>query len=173
MKDVGTFLRQHLPQEEQQKKETRHQDDSNSLSRFVHDKAIALLARREHSQKELQRKLSKHCDDPDLVNSQIERLAQDGTQSDQRFCESYVRMKQKQGKGPQWIRHALRDKGISEQISSAQIDLYQYDWKDLAKEVYLKKYGEHPADTLKEKARRQRFMHMRGFCSDTINSLIP
>lgn len=173
MKDVDTFLRQHLPQEEQQTKEVHRQDESNNIDSFVRNKAIALLARREHSRKELQHKLSKHCDDPDIVNTQIEQLTENGLQCDQRFCESYVRMKQKQGKGPQWIRHALRDKGVSEQISSAQIDLSSNDWEALAKDVYLKKYGGCPADTLKEKARRQRFMHMRGFSSDAINRLMP
>ena len=80
--------------------------------------AIDLLARREHSFKELQDKLCRRfaavelVELVELVEQQLNTLVADGLQSDRRFCEIFVRSKSGQGQGPQRISQQLRQRGI-------------------------------------------------------------
>ena len=58
------------------------------------------LSRREHSKKELFNKLFKRVNDLELLNQEIDRLANEGLQSDERFSEAYIRSKTQAGYGP-------------------------------------------------------------------------
>ena len=51
------------------------------------------LSRREHSKKELFNKLFKRVDNFELLNQEIDKLANEGLQSDERFSEAYIRSK--------------------------------------------------------------------------------
>ena len=48
------------------------------------------LSRREHSKKELFNKLSKRVDNLELLNQEIDRLAKDGLQSDERLSLIHI-----------------------------------------------------------------------------------
>ena len=132
--------------------------------------AMNFLSLREHSTRELQIKLSKKYESAELVASVIQRLQDDGLQSDERFTEAFVNMRLRQGKGALVIRMELKEKGISSNL----IDKYiaskeeQVDWNQLALKAYEKKFGKRPASDLKEKAKRIRFLTARGFSSDNI-----
>jgi regulatory protein len=54
-------------------------------------KAMDLLARREHSVKELLKKLSDRFEEPELIIKVVDQLAQDNLVSNSRFAEMYVR----------------------------------------------------------------------------------
>ena len=71
------------------------------------------LSRREHSKKELFNKLFKRVNDLELLNQEIDRLANEGLQSDERFSEAYIRSKTQAGYGPIKIKMELAKKGIS------------------------------------------------------------
>ena len=71
------------------------------------------LSRREHSKKELFNKLFKRVNDLELLNQEIDRLANEGLQSDERFSEAYIRSKTQAGYGPIKIKMELTQKGIS------------------------------------------------------------
>ena len=58
------------------------------------------LSRREHSKKELFNKLFRRVNDLELLNQEIDRLASEGLQSDERFSEAYIRSKTQAGYGP-------------------------------------------------------------------------
>ncbi len=129
--------------------------------------AMDLLARREHSRKELKRKLSKRFDDESIVDEQLDRLSDENLQSDSRFAESFVRQRYNRGYGPLRIRQELLQRGISDgDIQAAMADEEDYDWCASAAAVLSRKYGNLPAIELKEKARRTRFMQYRGFSAD-------
>ena len=53
-------------------------------------KAMDLLARREHSRLELERKLTSRDYEAEEINATIEQLVADNLQSDSRFSEAYV-----------------------------------------------------------------------------------
>src|SRR3546814_5942489 len=81
-------------------------------------RAIGYLSRREHSRLELQRKLARHCEDPEEISRVLDELQRDDWQSDQRFAESYVQRKAA-GQGTARIiqalgRHHLPDEAIQD-----------------------------------------------------------
>jgi len=134
--------------------------------------AMNLLARREHSRRELRQKLLKRFNDSDLVDEQLDRLSQENLQSDIRFAESFLRQRLTRGHGPLRIRQEMRQRGISDAQISAAIDVEAPNWHDLAEQTYHRKFGVLPAEDIKEKARRSRFMQYRGFSADHYQHLL-
>ena len=122
-----------------------------------------LLARREYSRRELLERLHRKFpeDSADTFNEVIDTLAEEGLQSDERFAESYIRLRVSRGQGPMKIAYELLQRGIPD--SHAQPLLEDYDWATLAEEVLLKKFGHTEPHDFEEKARMARFLQQRGF----------
>ncbi len=138
----------------------------------IKNAALSLLARREHSQRELVTKLSRRFSDKTKIEQQVEALAESELQSDERFIESYIRAKKNQGKGPKYIKQELRHKGVSEYLVASYIYEDDEDWLLLAEAVYHKKFGDTPVEDSKEKAKRIRFMVSRGFTPESVFRLL-
>lgn len=138
--------------------------------------AIGLLARREHSARELAAKLYSRGYAPELVEVVLERLVAERLQSDERYTEVYLRQRSDKGYGPERIRAELRERGIDDTLISAQFrraeEEGEIDWFALAATAYTKKFGERPIDDIKERAKRQRFMQYRGFTHEQIAAAI-
>jgi regulatory protein len=138
--------------------------------------AVGLLARREHSARELAGKLGSRGFTPEAVESVLERLVVERLQSDERYAEIYLRQRSEKGYGPQRIAAELRERGVDEQIVSARFrqaeEEGELDWFGLAAAVYAKKYGKRPIEDIKERAKRQRFMQYRGFTHEQIAEAI-
>jgi len=128
--------------------------------------AMNLLARREHSAEELCEKLVARCEDPGIVRGVIERLTAQGLQSDERFVESFVRSRFQQGKGPLKITQELRQKGVSEPLVERELEAFDANWWQLARDVRLKRFGPLPPENPKAKAKQLRFLQYRGFTPD-------
>jgi regulatory protein len=135
--------------------------------------AMNLLARREHSLGELRKKLRRRFFDEPQVETQLQKLVDEKLQSDERFAESFTRMRAGRGYGPARVRQAMRDRGLSDTDIARAFDAAELDWCELASKVIQKKFGAGPPDDLEEKARRIRFMEYRGFASDHYRHLIP
>lgn len=134
--------------------------------------AMDLLARREHSQAQLRRKLLRRFADHQAVECELARLAEENLQSDQRFAESFVRQRSGRGYGPLRVEQELREKGLSDAELSAALDDAGIDWCTLAAEVFRKKFGAPEAQDIKQKARCARFMHYRGFSHEHFQHLL-
>ena len=132
----------------------------------VRTKAMDLLARREHSRSELKQKLLKRFGDGDLIDQQLDLLAEENLQSDARYAESFVRQRFNRGHGPLRIRREMRQKGIPDADIEAAMKSEDYDWYSSAQSVLERKFGVEPAVDMKDKARRDRFMQYRGFIQD-------
>lgn len=132
-----------------------------------------LLARREHSRRELQQKLQKRFSDQfDLIDSEIDKLAEEGLQSDARLAEAFIRARSNRGQGPSKIKMELRQKGVADDVVGIVFEAAEIDWYELADHVARKKFGDlSPATDLKEKARVSRFLQQRGFSFDHISAL--
>lgn len=131
--------------------------------------AMNALARREHSRVELARKLKgKFPEEEGTIEAVLERLGEEGLQSDQRFAESYCRSRVNRGYGQRHICYDLQQKGVSEGTALAALESLELDWFQQALTVLRKKFGFESSPDLKEKARRQRFLHYRGFGSEQI-----
>lgn len=147
------------------------EESEQGLSLEIRRRAMDLLARREHSYKELLQKLQQR----DYLQGDIEPvlsvLVTDGLLSDNRFAEAYIYMRRKKGYGPIRIQADLREKGVSPEIVQQLLD-DDFDWYALARGAYLKRFGtELPAD-MKEKQRRMRFMQQRGFSSEHVRACL-
>ena len=134
--------------------------------------AMDLLARREHSRRELRDKLKRRFADLALIDRELDRLAQEQLQSDERFAASFLRQRVARGHGPLRIRQEARQKGISDKEISAALETEQPDWNDHAQAAYERKFGALPPGDLKEKARRSRFMQYRGFALEHYQHLL-
>ena len=125
--------------------------------------AMDLLSRREHSRRELIRKLAARGFSEEECENAVELLALEGLQSDQRFTESFVAARVGRGNGPVRIRHELEQRGISSDVVDQCLVESQTDWQDLARTVRRKKFGSDLPAEYKEKARQARFLQQRGF----------
>lgn len=133
--------------------------------------ALRLLATREHSRQELQRKLQARAEEGDDVEAVLERMAETGLQSDQRFAESFVRSKSGR-MGVARLRRELAERGVGADIITAALDEGLVgDELVRARVVWTKKFGELPQDR-SAWARQARFMQARGFAVDVIRKLL-
>ncbi len=133
--------------------------------------AMNLLAMREHSAKELRVKLERKFTCSESIDAAINSLVEQGLQSDERFAQAFVAMRQRQGKGVMIIRLELREKGVAAELISNCIDDDDVVWSELVREVWYKKYrGVFPNDA-RERAKQMRFLHSRGFTSKQIKSV--
>ncbi|MDP5053811.1 MAG: recombination regulator RecX [Congregibacter sp.] len=137
--------------------------------------AMNLLARREHSVLELQRKLGRRFD-ADALNNALQKLADEDLQSDERFAHSFTRERMLRGMGPLRIEAELRQRGVASAfIDDALITAPQEEgltWRGVASDVLLRKFGDARPEDLPEKARRLRFLSYRGFGEEAAG-LVP
>jgi len=135
-------------------------------------KAMDLLARREHAREELERKLAAAGFAAELAADAVEKLAQEGLQSDRRFVESFVQSRIRQGKGPVRIHADLGQRGIAAGLVDEILQQAGEDWYALAREVRAKKFGPSPPVEFRDKARQMRFLQYRGFEPDQIQAAV-
>ncbi len=131
-----------------------------------------LLARREHARVELERKLAAAGFDTDIVADVLQRLADEGLQSDRRFVEAFVQSRINQGKGPLRIHADLGQRGIATGLIDEVLEETGEDWYALARETRVKKFGRSLPAEFRDKARQMRFLQYRGFEPDQIQAAV-
>lgn len=132
---------------------------------------LRLLARREHSQKELLTKCLLKGFNQIASCAVIDDLAEHGWQSDCRYAESYAKSRIQRGYGPIAIVYELSQQGVNEVNLESIVSSEAGNWLNLLEQVYLKKYSQ---DTLLERcewAKRYRFLMQRGFPGELITTL--
>ena len=144
---------------------------TSSDQRQVHSikaAALALLSQREHSRQELLDKLSRKFSDGAEIEKQLDTLAKNNLQSEERFVQGFVRMRQSMGKGPKLIKRELTLRGISQYLIESYVAEQDDCWLALGRKVYDKKFGGTTTTDVRERARRIRFMVSRGFTPETV-----
>ncbi|AMK75651.1 MULTISPECIES: regulatory protein RecX [Methylomonas] len=131
---------------------------------------LRLLARREHSRRELLDKLALRGFNRDEVEPVIDEMAEQNWQNDERYTECYVRQRIQSGYGPMRIRYELQQRGINDADLDTQAD-EQGGWQNLLLDVYLGKYGDEKSLTQNEWLKRSRFLQQRGFSGEMIKRL--
>ncbi len=146
--------------------------------------AMNLLAMREHSVAELTQKLQKKFGNPgsldnrelfncyECISATIAKLTDEGLQSDARFTEAFIVMRQRQGKGPLLIRMELQDRGIDNEVVTAFMDASDPIWNQIAEKVFIKKFGDQVGQDLKQMSKQMRFLTSRGFSPTNIQSAL-
>jgi len=174
-------MAQERPSLETQKEDVRSvvaaseapQQTPQELVKSVRRSAMDLLARREYSTVELQRKLLVKFSAYEIIDQELTRLTCQGLLSDERFAEAYSRYRSGAGFGPSRILLELRQKGVKDELSKRAIKKGGFDWYRLVKFAKEKKFGSELPTESKEKARQVRFLHYRGFTTDQIAELYP
>jgi regulatory protein len=133
--------------------------------------ALKLLARREHSARELKRKLAARGISDDDAAAAVEHAMAANWQSDARYAEMLVRTRVAAGYGPVRIEAELEVAGVPAEQVRAALDGAGVDWGALAVEVHAKKFG-RPAKTSAERARQYRYLQGRGFDSSQISAAL-
>ena len=140
-------------------------------AKTIRIKAMDLLARREHSVKELLRKLCERYEETELIADVVRQLSEDNLVSDSRFAEMYIRSRIGRQFGPIKIKNDLRERGVSEDKIRFALNKANQDWLQLIQELSEKKYGKTLPSEAKETAKRMRFFQSRGFDTDCIRSI--
>ena len=136
----------------------------------LRDRALSLLARREHSRAELGRKLAAHAGPEDDLEALLEDLSRRKLVSDERYAESRTHaLSRKFGAARivQELRARGLDKGLAERASAAA----RVTEIERARAVWLRKF-KHPPGSRDERARQMRFLQSRGFSFDAIRAVI-
>lgn len=134
----------------------------------AYEKAVALLARREHSARELKSKLERRGFDPDQVATTVARLQSKNYQDDARFGEMLVRTRIEGGYGPRWIAAELATHGVSEATAGNLIETAAPDWVELSRRQLRRRYGPGRPATPAERRKRTAFLLRRGFDAATV-----
>lgn len=129
-------------------------------------RAIALLARREHAERELTHKLRERGFTAESVHACLLQLRSEGLQSDARYAQSYAYTRTLKGYGPLRIRAELGERGVAEELIEAALDAYSGQWSKQAEQARNKRFGRALPSDFKERARQARFLQYRGFSSD-------
>ena len=126
-------------------------------------RALKLLAQREHSRLELQRKLAAHVEEGDDLPAILDELEKRGFISEQRVVASVIYSKASRF-GTARLVQELRSKGLDDEAVREAGEQLRDTELQRATDLWRKRFGAPPAD-LKEKARQLRFMASRGFSS--------
>jgi regulatory protein len=133
--------------------------------------ALKLLARREHSARELQRKLAARGITHEDAAAAVAHAASEGWQADARYAEMLVRSRVSQGYGPVRIEAELEVAGVAAEHIAAALDAADVDWRELAREQHAKKFGAPPRSSA-ERAKQYRYLQGRGFDANQIGAAL-
>ncbi|HUR87954.1 MAG TPA: recombination regulator RecX [Ramlibacter sp.] len=129
-------------------------------------RALRYLSQREHSRKELERKLAKHAEEAGEVERVLDDLQARGFIDHQRVADSVVH--RKAGKlGALRIKQELQAKGVEPALVQSAVAQLKATEIERARVVWRRKFESAPADA-RERARHARFLAARGFSGDAI-----
>ena len=136
----------------------------------LRERALRLLARREHSRAELRRKLVAHLTPEDDLEALLGDLLQRKLLSDERYAESRVHSLSRKF-GAARIAHELRAKGLDKELADQVSGAARATEVERAREVWRRKFRLAPR-TREERARQMRFLQSRGFSFDAIRAVV-
>lgn len=135
-------------------------------------RALALLVRREHSRKELSRKLAERGIESEAVSAAVEKLTDDGWQSDARFAEMLVRTRVAHSQGPVRIRAELGSHGLDSDAVETAMAAFEGDWRQIARHLALRRFGSDFGSDLAQRRKAADFLYRRGFDGETVRFVL-
>jgi regulatory protein len=141
------------------------------MSSSLRERALRLLARREHSRQELARKLAPHAETAEEIEQLLDDLCARRLLSDERYVE--MRMNARSARfGNARLAHELRTQGVAGELVDAALS-EATDELSRAREVWQRKFGalNEPLDA-SGRARQIRFLMGRGFSGETIRRVL-
>lgn len=136
-------------------------------------RAVAYLARREHSRLELGKKLSRYLDEGqtfDDIESVLDRLEAKGLLSDERYARSRARVRSMRY-GDRRVAMELKTQGVGQELVRETIEAIEEPEIVRATRLWERRFGEAAQD-YKERARQIRYLAARGFRMDTVMKVV-
>jgi regulatory protein len=137
----------------------------NSSPADLRAQAMSLLARREYAVAELRDRLHAKCQGQDGVESEIgdllAELIAEGSLSDERYVESYVRSCRQRSQGPMKIRAGLRQRQLPGELVDAALEQDPGAWVGVAS-AWLARHHEGVL-AYEDRAKYYRRLLNRGF----------
>lgn len=133
-------------------------------------RALRLLAGREHSRAELQRKLSAHETEPGELVKALDELEAKGFINEQRVLESVLHRRSAR-LGAARVRQELQAKGLDPQAVAEAVAGLQGSEEARAREVWRKRFAGPPADVA-ERGKQMRFLLTRGFGAEVVRRVV-
>ena len=140
---------------------------------LVREAAVRLLARRQHSQSELLRKLSARGSPESIVLEVVNELQEQGYQSQSRFTQMLIKGRMAKLYGMNKIRSELAQHNIGSTMIADTVAELDVDWFDICKQAYQKKYGRY--DSIGSSTdwallqKHKRYLWQRGFTEEQIS----
>ncbi|WP_234264232.1 recombination regulator RecX [Hydrogenophaga sp. NFH-34] len=133
-------------------------------------RALRLLAGREHSRAELEKKLAAHEVEEGELQRALDELEAKGFINEQRVVDSVLhRRAARLGAGR--VKQELQAKGIGAAAVAEAVEALRGTEVARAREVWRKKFGEAAADAA-GRARQMRFLASRGFGTEAIRRVV-
>lgn len=143
-------------------------------------RALRLLAAREHSRTELERKLRRHETEPGQLAQVLADLQAKGFIDERRVVDSVLHRRAAR-LGVARIRQELKDKGLDAEAMRDALAGLQASELQRARALWQRKFGAAPAtgtdpaalaDAALARARQMRFLAARGFGGETIRRVV-
>jgi regulatory protein len=133
-------------------------------------RALRLLAQREHSRRELQRKLAPHEQQPGQLEQVLDELQARGYLSEQRLAQSLVHRRAAQ-LGQLRLRQEMQEKGLARELIEQTLAGLQGSELQRAQALWRRRFGVTPSD-MRERARQARFLQARGFSAEVVRRVL-
>ncbi len=130
---------------------------------------MRLLSQREHSRRELERKLQAYEEAPGTLAQALDELQARGFISEERVVESVLNRRASR-LGATRIRQELQDKGLDGALIDQALSGLKDSELSRAREVWQRKFETLP-QTPQERARQARFLLGRGFPAEVVTRL--
>ena len=131
--------------------------------------ALNYLARRDHSQLELAKKLRGNDYSEADISALITDLIQSGLVNDQRYAENYCHWRRAKGVGPIRISLELEARGISEETIAEVVQITDNAWFTEAQHLWRKRFKAIVPTDFKDRAKQMRFLQYRGYTREQID----
>src|SRR3989442_13619 len=136
----------------------------------LRERALRLLARREHSRAELAGKLRTHVHPGEDLEELLEDLSRRKLLCDERYAESRAHALSRKY-GAARIAHELRAKGLDKGLAEQTAKAARATEVERAREVWRRKFRVAPT-TREQRAKQMRFLRSRGFSFDAIRAVV-
>lgn len=129
----------------------------------AYQRALGLLVRREHSRKELNRKLQAKGLDADETTAALDVLSRQDFQNDERFAEALARTRASSGYGPMRIQAELAQHGLPRETVAQSLEACQRDWLACATDLVARRYARKDLNDPAVRRKAVDFLLRRGF----------
>lgn len=133
-------------------------------------RALAMLARREHTRAEMTRKLAPHCESPEHIEQLLDALVARGWLSEERFAESRANTLARKF-GSRKIEHDLRSRGVSAEIVEQTVERALAQELENCRTAWQRRFGVLPQDAA-ERGQQMRFLAGRGFSAEAVRRVL-